>query len=81
MKTSEMRQIAIGNTAEIYERDGQVLKVYPRHDNETVQHEANNQEYARAFGLPVPNVVEMTEVDGRPAIVMERARLSECTNR
>ena len=30
-----------------------------------------NQAYAKSLGLPVPDVIELTEIKGRPALVME----------
>lgn len=65
------RPIAIGNTAEIYLRDGNIVKVYLRESSEAIAREAENQAYARSLGLPVPEVIEVTEVNGKPAMVME----------
>ncbi len=65
--------IATGNTAEIYLHDNQIVKVYFRERPETVRTEAANQEYARRLGLPVPRVVQVTEHEGKPTLVMERA--------
>lgn len=45
-----MQKIATGNTAEIYLRDDQVVKVYFRERFETVRIEAAHQEYARWLG-------------------------------
>lgn len=63
--------IATGNTAEIYLWDGKVVKVYFREPIDAVEHEARNQTYAKSLGLPVPDVIELTEIDGRPALIME----------
>ena len=61
-----------GNTAEIYLRDGKVIKVF--NDNlpdAEAEYEANKQKYAYSRGLPVPYVYEVANVNGRQAIIME----------
>lgn len=68
-----MQHIATGNTAEIYLHNGTITKVYANHSMQTVQREAMNQAYARSLGLSVPAVIEVTEIDGQPALVMDRA--------
>ena len=68
-----MRHIAAGNTAEIYLRDDYIVKVYSRHSKQDVEYEAGTQAYARSLGLRVPTVIEVTEIDGLPALVMEHA--------
>lgn len=73
----------MGNTAEIYLRDGHIVKVYSRHSKQDVEHEAANQAYARSLGLPAPAVIEITESDGARVEmfqwepVMAGAQLSE----
>lgn len=62
---------ATGNTAKIYVSDGAVTKVFSDADFPTVELEASKQRAAHAMGLPVPAVIEVTEVDGKPALVME----------
>lgn len=65
--------ISAGNTADIYLHDGNIVKMYSRHSKQTVELEATKQAYAKSLGLPVPAVLEVTEVGDRPALVMERA--------
>lgn len=65
--------IATGNTADIYLHNGNIVKVYTRQSVDDVTIEAANQSYAKSLGLRVPAVIEVTEVDGRPALVMDRA--------
>lgn len=47
------------------------MKVYTRESADVVAIEAKNQTYAKSLGLPVPAVIEQTEIDGKPALVME----------
>lgn len=63
--------IATGNTAEIHRVGDTVVKVYTHADRTTVELEASKQRAAHALGLPVPAVIQVTEVDGKPALVME----------
>lgn len=63
--------IAKGNTADIYLHEGKIVKVYFREPRDAVEHEARNQAYAKSLGLPVPGVIELTELNGRPVLVME----------
>lgn len=64
--------IAEGNTAMIYLSQDQVIKVFKDHlPNTEALKEAKKQEFARSCGLPVPRVVEVTTVEGKPALVME----------
>jgi len=66
--------IALGGTAEVFTwGDNQVLKLllegYPASD---VEREARVTEAAHQFGLPVPAVEGVVEMDGRWGIVFER---------
>jgi len=64
--------IAIGNTAKIYLCDNQIVKVFKKHlPNTESLYEAKKQEYAYSCGLHVPKVLEVTEIAGRQAIIME----------
>ncbi|MCA1055804.1 aminoglycoside phosphotransferase family protein [Rossellomorea aquimaris] len=64
--------IASGNTASIYLHDQKVIKVFNEHFPEgEAQYEANKQKLARSCGLPVPNIFEVTFIDGKQAIIME----------
>ncbi|WP_264737585.1 phosphotransferase family protein [Cytobacillus firmus] len=67
--------IAIGNTAEIYQYEDKIVKVFKKHLPPAEHlHEAKKQEYASSSGLPVPKVFEVTEIEGRQAIIMEYIR-------
>ncbi|MCM3711865.1 phosphotransferase family protein [Sporosarcina luteola] len=64
--------IGEGNTAVIYLYDNKIVKVFKDHlpDTESA-YEANKQRFAYACGLPVPNVLDVTKIDGKQAIIME----------
>ena len=64
--------IAIGNTAKIYLCDNKIVKVFKEHfPNTESLYEAKKQEYAYSCGLHVPKILEVTEIKGRQAIIME----------
>lgn len=64
--------IARGNTASIYQNGGQAIKVFHADLPEgEARYEAEKQKAACDSGLPVPRVLDVTRVDGRPAIIME----------
>ncbi|OIK14318.1 aminoglycoside phosphotransferase family protein [Bacillus sp. MUM 13] len=67
--------IASGNTAEIYLIDNKIVKIFNDFlpDTEAIK-EANKQKYAYSCGLPVPEIFEVTKVNGKQAIIMEYAR-------
>lgn len=69
------KPIAVGNTAEIYQVEDKVMKVFKEHLPPLEHiHEANKQEYAFSSGLPVPKVFNVTKIEGRQAIIMEYVR-------
>lgn len=63
---------ARGNTASIYRSDGTAIKVFHKAqpDNEA-RYEAEKQKAACDCGLPVPRILDITRIDGKPAILME----------
>ncbi|MDR0293325.1 MAG: aminoglycoside phosphotransferase family protein [Oscillospiraceae bacterium] len=64
--------VATGNTASIYLHDGKIIKSFNDYLPKTeAEYEANKQRYAYAHGLPVPYVFEVTEINGKQAIIME----------
>lgn len=66
--------IAKGNTAEIYLCDNKVVKLFKEYlPNTESLYEAQKQKYAYSCGLHVPKVFEVTEIQGRQAIIMEYA--------
>lgn len=64
--------IAKGNTAKIYLHENYIVKVFNDNlpDTESA-YEANKQRFAYECGLPVPNVLDVTKIDGKQAIIME----------
>ena len=64
--------IAAGNTADIYLHEGKLVKLFKDcRPNTEAEYEANKQRYAHAKGLPVPSIFEVTNINGRHAIIME----------
>ena len=63
--------IAIGNTADIYLCDGKLIKLFKDSPPGAAEYEANKQRYARAQGLPIPQVFEVAGINGKQAIIME----------
>ena len=64
--------IGKGNTAKIYLYEDKIVKVFKDHLPVTESaYEANKQRYAYACGLPVPQVIDVTKLDGKQAIIME----------
>ncbi|QWI16847.1 aminoglycoside phosphotransferase family protein [Bacillus wiedmannii] len=64
--------IAKGNTAEIYLCDNKVVKLFEQYlPNTESLYEAQKQKYAYSRDLHVPKVFEVTEIQGRQAIIME----------
>jgi RIO-like serine/threonine protein kinase len=64
--------IASGNTAVIYLHENNVIKVFNDHlpDGEA-EYEANKQKFAHSCGLRVPEIMDVTEIEGKQAIIME----------
>lgn len=64
--------IAMGNTAKIYLYENRIIKVFNDFlsDSESL-YEANKQKYAYSCGLCVPEVFDVTTIDGKQAIIME----------
>ncbi|MEH7226752.1 aminoglycoside phosphotransferase family protein [Bacillus sp. JJ1566] len=64
--------IARGNTAKIYLSDNKIVKVFNDFlpDTESIN-EANKQKYAYSCGLPVPEILDVTKINGKQAIIME----------
>ena len=64
--------IAKGNTAKIYLYENRIIKVFNDFLPETESlYEANKQKYAYSCGLSVPEVLDVTTIDGKQAIIME----------
>lgn len=64
--------IAIGNTAKIYLYENKIVKIFNDYLPDTESsYEATKQKFAYSCGLSVPKVLEVTNVDGKQAIIME----------
>lgn len=64
--------IAKGNTADIYLYEGKVVKLFhDRLPDSKAEYEANKQRIAYSQGLPVPQVFEVTRINGKQAVIME----------
>lgn len=64
--------IAIGNTAKIFLYENRIIKLFNDNLPETESsNEADKQKYAYSCGLSVPNVLDVTKIDGKQAIIME----------
>ncbi|TKC13863.1 phosphotransferase family protein [Robertmurraya kyonggiensis] len=64
--------IANGNTADLFLYDDKIIKVFKDHLPPTeALYEAKKQEYVYTCGLSVPKIFEITEINSRPAIIME----------
>lgn len=64
--------IATGNTAKIYLYKDKAVKVFNDDLPESVSvHEAYKQNYAYSCGLNVPEVLDVTKINGKQAIIME----------
>ncbi len=66
------KKIAVGNTAEIYQRGNRITKLFfKRFTGKQAENEANKQKFAQSVGLLVPEIYEVTWIKKRQAIVME----------
>jgi len=67
-----MEYIASGAQADIY-RDGlKAIKLFKNDVQKTAaEYEANLQKMAFDYGLPVPEILDIVEIDGKTGIVME----------
>jgi RIO-like serine/threonine protein kinase len=64
--------MAIGNTAKIYLYEDKIVKVFNDYLPKTESlYEANKQRLVYSYGLNVPKVLDVTEIDGKQAIIME----------
>ncbi|MFT8323576.1 MAG: aminoglycoside phosphotransferase family protein [Bacillus sp. (in: firmicutes)] len=64
--------IAKGNTATIYLYKDKIIKIFNDYLPDTESsYEANKQLYAYSCGLPVPEILDVTKIDGEQAIIMD----------
>ncbi|MFI8684858.1 phosphotransferase family protein [Rossellomorea sp. NPDC077527] len=63
---------ATGNTANVYLYNNKIHKVFNDSlpDDESMK-EAKKQQYAHSCGLPVPEIYDVTNIDGKQVIIME----------
>jgi tRNA A-37 threonylcarbamoyl transferase component Bud32 len=66
---------ATGNTAKVYLYENKIYKVF----NESLpveesQKEAKKQQFAHSCGLPVPEIDDVTIIDGKQVIIMEHIK-------
>ncbi|WP_461257508.1 protein kinase family protein [Treponema sp. R80B11-R83G3] len=67
-----MEYIASGAQAEIYKDGTKAIKLFKNiFPKEEIEHEVNLQRMAFDFGLPVPQVFDIIEIDNKFGIVME----------
>ncbi|PFA63048.1 aminoglycoside phosphotransferase [Bacillus sp. AFS015802] len=67
--------MAIGNTANVYVVENKVFKVFHDSLSDTESaHEAYKQKYAFSCGLSVPEIVDVTRIDGKQVIIMEHIK-------
>ncbi|WP_315906931.1 aminoglycoside phosphotransferase family protein [Priestia koreensis] len=67
--------IATGNTAILYSYGEYVCKVFhDHHSKDEAAREANKQHQVYEAGLPVPKIIDVTQIDGKQAIIMERVK-------
>lgn len=65
-------QVASGNSAKIYLYENKIIKVFNDFlPNTESTYEANKQRLARATGLSVPEIFDVTTIDEKQAIIME----------
>jgi aminoglycoside phosphotransferase (APT) family kinase protein len=71
---SELKKVAEGREAEMFAwKEGTILRLLRNRDGaEQNERQAVALRAAHASGVPVPRVIEITSVEGRPGIVMER---------
>lgn len=66
------KPIAKGNTATMYKVNGKMVKVFNQNLDATyVEYEAAKQRIVYQTSLFVPEVIELTKVEGKQAIIME----------
>jgi tRNA A-37 threonylcarbamoyl transferase component Bud32 len=67
-----MEYIASGAQADIYKDGSKAIKLFKNNDNKSeVEYEANLQKIAFDYGLPVPEIFDIIEINGKNGIVME----------
>ncbi len=68
----ELEYIASGAQADIYRDGTKAIKLFKNCcRKEDVEYEINLQKMALDYGLPVPEIFDLTEIDGKYGIVME----------
>lgn len=79
---ADLVRIGQGREAEVFALDDErVIKVARGEDSQSLDREASALRAAHGAGMPVPAAYELTEVDGRRALVMGRARGTDMLTR
>lgn len=72
MDIYNMTLIGSGAQADVYLFDNKAVKIFkPEYIQANARYEADIQDRVHKSGLPVPEIYEVTEVNGRTAIIME----------
>lgn len=72
MDIYNMTLIGSGAQADVYLFDNKAVKIFkPEYLQANARNEADIQDRVHKLGLPVPAIYEVTEVNGRTAIIME----------
>jgi uncharacterized protein (TIGR02172 family) len=67
-----MEYIASGAQADIYKEGTKAIKLFKDYvQKENIEYEVNLQKMAFDYGLPVPEIFDITEINGKFGIVME----------
>jgi aminoglycoside phosphotransferase (APT) family kinase protein len=74
MEIDQLKLLAQGGQAEIYEMDqNKVIRVLrKKEDEESLKYEMKIMQSLKDKGKTVPTIYEYLQIDGRPAIIMER---------
>ncbi|MGD7024870.1 phosphotransferase family protein [Rossellomorea vietnamensis] len=64
--------IASGNTADIFLHENKVIKIFKDHlPSSEAMKEASKQKLAHSAGIPVPEVLDVSRINGKQSITME----------
>ena len=67
-----MEYVASGAQAEIYKDGSKAIKIFKKNiEKNEVEHEVNLQKMALSYGLPVPEIYDVIEINGSYGIIME----------
>ena len=67
-----MEFIANGAQADLYKNNGKAIKLFKKNiSKDEIEYEMNLQKMAFEFDLPVPEIYDIVEIDGKFGIIME----------